>query len=274
MNDQLHKPAPPYIDIGEGHRLFVRDWGGGPPVIMMAGWGMDSRLWGEVMLALNAAGLRTIAYDRRSHGQSTDVGPMDYDTLADDLSRLLETLDLRDATLVCHSGAGGEAIRYVTRHGPDRLARIVLAGATGPIPLPLHDPDGRARAAAEAMIDRIAFDLPAWLAESLKPFAPQADDRLLEWAAQMVLDTPRRALVDFQRAIVNADLTEEAANLSLPVTIIHGDQDVSAPFAATANCYAELIEQADLILYEGAAHGLMLTHAARLAADIAASVKR
>lgn len=124
--------TPPFVEIAGGHQLFVRDWGAGPPVLLLAGWAMDSRIWGETMMALNGHGLRTIAYDRRGHGRSTDPGTTDYDSLADDLCAVLDTLDLQNVTLVCHSGAGGEAIRYVSRHGEARLARIVLVGATGP----------------------------------------------------------------------------------------------------------------------------------------------
>ena len=269
---QFHakRVTPPYIEVADGHSLFVRDWGVGPPVVLLAGWGMDSRLWAEVMVALNAAGLRTVAYDRRGHGRSTDPGQLDYDSLADDLAKLLEAMDLQGATLVCHSGAGGEAIRYVTRHGSDRVARIILVGATGPKFLPTDDPGGTLRAMAEAVIDQLSHDIGTWISGALKPFAPQANDRVLEWAATMVFNCSRRALVDFQRAIVEADFEDEVAALSLPVSIIHGDQDESAPFETTAMRYATLIERSDLLVYHGVAHGVMLTHGARLAADIAA----
>ena len=124
--------TPAWIGIGGGHGLFVRDWGEGPPVVLLSSWAMDSTLWGQTMAMLNDHGLRTIAYDRRGHGRSTDPGGMDYDTLADDLQAVLSQLDLKGVTLVAHSGAGGEAIRYVSRHGAARLRRLVLVGATGP----------------------------------------------------------------------------------------------------------------------------------------------
>jgi len=46
----------------------------------------------------------------------------------------------------------------------------------------------------------------------------------------MILDTSRRIALDFQRLIAEVDLTAEASALDLPVTIIHGDRDVSAPW--------------------------------------------
>lgn len=267
--------SPPFVEIKDGHRLFVRDWGEGQPVILLAGWAMDSRIWGETMVALNARGLRTIAYDRRGHGRSTDPGSAGYDDLADDLAAVLDGLDMRDATLVCHSGAGGEAIRYLTRHGPDRLAHLVLVGATGPRMMAESEgAPGLTPDAAEQLSAQLATDLAGWIDENIEPFAPGHRARLGHWMATMVQDCSRRILLDFQRAIVATDLRAEAAALALPVTIIHGDGDASAPVDLTARRYAALVSDADLLVYEGAAHGLMITHAARLADDIASRATR
>ena len=119
------------------------------------------------------------------------------------------------------------------------------------------------------VLDQIAGDLPGWIDANAEPFAPGAVRRAQDWLGAMVLDTSRRIAVDFQREIVQADLTAEAAALDLPVTVIHGDRDVSAPLDLTGRRYAELIPGANLLVYEGVAHGIMVTHAHRLAGDIA-----
>ena len=54
--------APAYVPIGGGHALHVRDWGEGPPVVLLSSWAMDSTLWGQTMAMLNDHGLRAIAY--------------------------------------------------------------------------------------------------------------------------------------------------------------------------------------------------------------------
>ncbi len=259
----------PFVSIAGGHRLFLRDWGTGRPVVLLAGWGMDGRCWGQTMLHLNAAGLRTIAYDRRGHGRSTDPGQTDYDLLADDLAAVLDTLDLCEVVLVGHSGAAGEIIRYITRHGPRRVARAVLVGATGPrVVARAPDEPGVPPELVEPAIARIAGDLAGWIAENIGPFAPGADPVATRWMESMPFDASRRALVDFQRAILTTDFTDEARALRVPVTLIHGDADASAPIDLTARRYAELIPDARLLVYEGVAHGVMFTHAERLAADI------
>ena len=57
------------------------------------------------------------------------------DTYADDLGTLIETLDLKDVTLVGHSTGGGEVARYLGRHGTGRVAKVVLLGAGPPLML-------------------------------------------------------------------------------------------------------------------------------------------
>lgn len=260
----------PFVNIENGHQLYVRDWGTGQSVLLLSGWAMDSRCWGETMVQLNAAGFRTIAYDRRGHGRSTDPGVYDYDILADDLAKIIETLDLSDVVLVGHSGAGGEIIRYLSQHGAERVARVVLVGATGPsmvarkagevgIPVELVEP----------AIARIAGGLSEWIAENIRPFTPEADEGTLQWLDAMPRDASRRAIVDFQRAILTTDFTDEARGISVPVKLIHGDRDASAPLVWTALRYADLIPNVELCIYEGVAHGVMITHSNRLAADIA-----
>lgn len=264
-----------FVKISERHALFVRDWGSGPPIVLLAGWAMPSDLWGPVMVMLSDCGFRTVAYDRRGHGRSSDPGTVDYDDLADDLAAVLEARDLRGCTVVAHSGAAGEVIRYVTRHGAARLHRIVLVGAQGPCLLQSDDnPDGIPREAFETLLLQLKEDLPGWIDDNIDAFVPGASQGTRTWVSEMILGCSRRIAIDLQRAIAEADLRLEAQRLDLPVTVIHGDLDASCPIDMTGRRYAKLIAGASFIIYEGAAHGLMLTHPRRLADDIVAQCSR
>jgi pimeloyl-ACP methyl ester carboxylesterase len=123
--------------VAGGHvKLFYRDWGTGKPVVFLAGWALPSDMWSYQMVPLSQQGLRCIAFDRRGHGNSSDPGGgYDYDTLADDLASVMEALDLREVTLVAYSIGSGEAVRYLTRHGSERVARLLLLAPTA-TPLP------------------------------------------------------------------------------------------------------------------------------------------
>jgi non-heme chloroperoxidase len=262
---------PDYVATPGGHRLFVRDWGSGPPILFLAGWALPCELWSQVMVLLGDQGFRTIAYDRRGHGRSTDPGVIDYDCLADDLAMVMQARELRQCTVVAHSGAAGEVIRYISRHGSTRIARLVFVGAQGPCVLWRDDnPDGVPRDAFEAVMNRLKDDLPGWLDENLEAFIPGASRCAINWVSEMVLRCSGRTAMDFQRVIAEADLRAEVATLTLPLTLIHGDRDASCPIDTTGRRFAALASRASFILYEGAAHGLMITHARRLAGDIAA----
>ena len=263
-----------FIRTRSGARLFVRDWGQGAPVLLLPGWAMTSDLWATVMLRLNEAGLRAISYDRRGHGRSDDPGPMDHDALADDLHDVMDALDLRACTVVAHSGAGGEVVRAVTRHGASRIARIVLVGST--LPAPMGSPtnlEGLPPEAFAALGRQLATDLDGWIAENAQPFAPGASPRTIAWLAAMVQGCSRRAIVAWQREIAQSDFRAELARVDVPITIVQGDLDVSAPPALCGERIAALKPQAEHLRYEGAAHGPMVTHASRLADDIAARAR-
>src|SRR5215470_9459734 len=79
------------------------------------------------MFFLASRGYRCIAHDRRGHGRSSQPWEgNDLDTYADDLAKLTETLDLKNAIHVGHSTGGGEVARYIGRHGTRRVAKAVL----------------------------------------------------------------------------------------------------------------------------------------------------
>ena len=114
-------------------RLRVRDWGQGRAIVLLAGWGLPSDFWDALLVDVVARGRRCVAYDRRGHGRSDEPGDgYDYDALADDLAVVLDTLNLGEITIVGHSMAAGEIVRYETRHGAGRIAHAVLVAPVTP----------------------------------------------------------------------------------------------------------------------------------------------
>jgi hypothetical protein len=85
----------------------------GQPRVFLSGWTLNSSMWAHQMQFLSDEGSRCIAYDRRAHGNSSDPGRgYEFDTLADDLDCVIETLDFGAVTLKAHSFASGEVVRY------------------------------------------------------------------------------------------------------------------------------------------------------------------
>src|SRR5660398_106331 len=126
----------PTVTTSDGVEIFYKDWGSGQPVVFSHGWPLNADSWESQMLFLASKGYRCIAHDRRGHGRSSQPwNGNEMDTYADDLSELIEKLDLKGAVLIGFSAGGGEVARYIGRHGTSRVARVVLMGSVTPLML-------------------------------------------------------------------------------------------------------------------------------------------
>jgi non-heme chloroperoxidase len=260
-----------FIEGSDGTRLYWTEWGTGRPILFSCSAGMPTEMWDYQMSALADQGYRCIAFDRRGHGRSDQpTTGYDFDTFADDMAAVINTLDLQGATLIAHSMGGGEVVRYLTRHGSKRVARIVLIASTTPLMLKAPDnPNGVPLAAVEALRDSWRKDYPKWVADNTAPFfVPETSPAMMRWLAGMLSQWPARFAIACNKAIMGTNFREEMKRISVPALVIHGDRDASAPFALTGKPSAELIPGCRLEAYQGAPHGLLYTHMDRLHADI------
>ncbi|MFJ6623141.1 alpha/beta fold hydrolase [Kitasatospora sp. NPDC091335] len=271
----------PFVTAKDGTRLHYEDWGTGRPVVLLCSATMNSRMWEFQAPYLAGRGLRCILPDRRGFGRSDRPwNGYDYDTLADDLASLMGHLELRDATLVGYAMGGGEAVRYLARHGSDQVARLALVCSTTPYLLRAQDnPDGVDPAVLEQVTAAMAADRPRYVSEIVAPFfggpGATADShtvspQLAGWITGQALDGSLRASVEITRTLLTEDLREDVRGIGLPTLIVHGDADVSAPLELCARRTAALIPGGEVVVYEGAAHGLFVTHADRLNAELLA----
>jgi non-heme chloroperoxidase len=261
------------LETSDGAQLFFRDWGSGRPIVFLASWSLPSESWDYQALPLSEQGFRTVAYDRRGHGRSIDPGAgYTFDRLADDLAELLAALDLRDVTLVGMSSGTGEIVRYLSRHGNDRVRGIVLAGTITPFLLKTADnPDGVPGEVFEALRGQLRRDWPGWIDDNMVPFVtPETSPGMRGWIRQMALGASMKALIDYHRALTTEDFRAELARVRVPTLLIHGEGDQTCPIEITARPTARLVEGATLHVYEGAPHGIPYTHTARFNADLAA----
>jgi non-heme chloroperoxidase len=268
--------AGSFVETRDGTRLYWTQWGPGartaaPTVLFLNSGGMPTQMWDYQMTAFADQGYRCFGVDRRGHGRSDcPASGYDYDTFAEDLATVITTLDLHDLTVISHSMASGEIVRYLSRHGGARVARMALLSPTTPFLLKTADnPNGIPEEAFAALRDSWRKDYPKWVADNTAPFfVPETSPALMRWCAAMLAQWPARFAIACNEAITRTDFRGELRKISLPTLVIHGDRDASAPLALTGKPTAELIPGCRFKVYEGAPHGLIYTHMDRLHVDI------
>jgi pimeloyl-ACP methyl ester carboxylesterase len=273
----------PYLNVGadlsgQPIDLFYQDIGSGKPIVLIHGWPLDHSSWAYQIAALVEQGYRVVAYDRRGFGKSSQPSyGYDYDTLADDLKAVLDTLALLDVTLVGFSMGGGEVARYMRRHAGSRVARVAFVSAVTPFLLKRDDnPDGVDRSVFDGMVEGLEKDRPDFLAGFGKTFygvgllSHPVSDATLQWSSSIALPASHIATVACVRAFSETDFRQDLKAISVPTLIIHGDKDETVPLKVSAARTAEALPHATYTVYEGAPHGLNITEKDRLSADLAA----
>ncbi len=271
----------PRITVKDGAEIFYKDWGAGPPVILSHGWPLSADAWDAQMVFLGERGYRVVAHDRRGHGRSSQTWDGNHmDQYADDLSALIEALDLRGAVLAGHSTGGGEVAHYVGRHGTGRLAKVVLLGAvpplmlrteTNPVGLPIEVFDGIRKGTFD---DRSQFfrDLALSFYGYNRPGAKLSQGVCDSFWLQGMMGGIKGQL-DCIREFSEVDYTEDLRRIDVPTLIAHGDDDQIVPIVASALLSSKLVVGAELKIYPGAPHGLAQTHQDAFNADLLAFIR-
>ena len=269
------------ITTKDGTTIYYKDWGTGPVLTFSHGWPLNADAWDGQMLFFAQNGFRAVAHDRRGHGRSSQTSSgNDMNGYADDLAAVIDALDLRDVTLVGHSTGGGEVVRYITRHGTKRVARVVLIAAVPPLLLKTPaNPEGlpmevfdTLRAGAAGDRSQFYRDLAVQFYGANRPGAKVSQgilDQFWLWSMQAGLKNS----YDSIKAFSETDFTEELKKIDVPTLVMHGEDDQIVPVKDSAKKSARLIKGAKEIYYPGAPHGLTATLQDQVNRDLLAFLK-
>jgi pimeloyl-ACP methyl ester carboxylesterase len=249
--------------------LYYEDHGTGRPVVLIHGWPLSGLSWEKQVPALLDAGYRVITYDRRGFGNSgRPTFGYDYDTLSEDLHKLMTELNLRDATLVGFSMGGGEVVRYLGTFGSDRVEKAVFISAIPPFLLKTPDnPEGVDGSVFDGIKESIIADRPAFLSEFFRDFynvdllgGDRISDEVVRLSWNVAAGASPKGTLDCVSAWLT-DFRNDLKSIDVPVLVIHGDADRIVPFAASGKRTHELVEGSTLAVVEGGPHGITWTHA-------------
>jgi non-heme chloroperoxidase len=267
----------PAITTPDGIEIYYKDWGSGQPLVFSHGWPLSADDWDGQMMFFLGHGFRVIAADRRGHGRSTQTGVgHDMDHYADDLLAVIEHLDVRNAVHIGHSTGGGEVTRYIARHGEERVAKAVLISSVPPLMVQTEaNPEGLPK----SVFDGLQLQTATRRSEFFREFASgpfygfnRPDRELSEaivenWWRQGMMGGAK-AHYDGIVAFSQTDFTEDLKKISVPVLVMHGDDDQVVPYADSGPKSAALVQNGTLKTYKGFPHGMPATEAETINADL------
>ena len=274
---------PEPITTDDGTEIFYKDWGSGQPIVFSHGWPLSSDDWDTQMMFFLLHGYRVIAHDRRGHGRSTQTSDgHDMDHYADDLAAVTAHLDLQNAIHVGHSTGGGEVARYLARHGESRVAKAVLISSVPPLMVKTDaNPGGLPKEVFDGLQEQIGDQSGAVLPRPARgavlrfqpPGGRSPSQGIIEnWWRQGMMGGAK-AHYDGIVAFSQTDFTEDLKKITVPVLVMHGDDDQIVPYADSGPLSAKLVKNGTLKTYSGFPHGMPTTEAETINADLLAFFK-
>jgi non-heme chloroperoxidase len=272
------------VKTKDGIEIFFKDWGprNAQPIVFHHGWPLSADDWDTQMMFFLNHGFRVVAHDRRGHGRSTQSSDgHDMDHYADDAAAVVEHLDLRNAVHVGHSTGGGEVARYLARHGEGRAVKAALISSVPPIMVKTAaNPGGLPKSVFDDLQVQLAASRTNFYYELAsgpfygynRPGAKISQAIIWNWWRQGMMGGAK-AHYDGIVAFSQTDFTEDLKKISIPVIVMHGDDDQIVPYADSGPLSAKLLRNGELKAYKGFPHGMPTTEAPTINGDLLAFIR-
>ncbi|RSP65901.1 alpha/beta fold hydrolase, partial [Acinetobacter baumannii] len=246
------------------------------------GWPLSSDDWDTQLLFFLEQGYRVVAHDRRGHGRSSQVWDgHDMDHYADDVAEVVKHLNIKNAIHIGHSTGGGEVVRYIARHGQENVNKAVLVSAVPPLMVQTeNNPEGLPKEVFDdlqnqVLTNRAQFfrDLPSGPFYGFnRPDAKPSEGIISNWWRQGMTGSAK-AHYDGIVAFSQTDFTEDLKKITVPVLVLHGDDDQIVPYKTSGVKSAELLQNSQLKIYPGFSHGMLTVNHEVINADLLAFIR-
>lgn len=265
------------IEVENGVQLYVEDLrsvdgGNGQTIMFIPGWPVTHRIFDYQMQSFPFLGYRCITLDLRGFGKSDKPWHgYDYDRLAEDISFIMDVLNLENVILVGFSMGGAICTRLIAKYDTGaRVAKLVLAGAATPYitKKDQHSPFGLPVAQIDHLLQQIQFDLPQAISDFGGTFFYQyVSSEYKTWFQQMCLEGASHAILQTGFSLKNEDVSADLAEIRIPTGIFHGAHDQIARFQG-AVATQQGIPGSLLYRFEESGHGLIYDEKNRFQATL------
>ncbi|TVT87112.1 alpha/beta fold hydrolase [Acinetobacter colistiniresistens] len=273
-----------YVTTKDGVDIFYKDWGPRDAQVLFFhhGWPLSSDDWDAQLLFFLNEGFRVVAHDRRGHGRSSQVWDgHDMDHYADDVAAVVQHLGIKNAVHIGHSTGGGEVAHYIARHGEANVSKAVLVSAVPPIMVKTaSNPNGLPKEVFDDLQNQLFknrsqfyYDLPAGPFYGFnRPDAKPSEPVIWNWWRQGMMGGAK-AHYDGIVAFSQTDFTEDLKKISVPVLVMHGDDDQVVPYENSGVLSAKLVQYGTLKTYKGFSHGMLTVNADVINPDLLAFIR-
>jgi len=265
------------ITTKDGTDIYYKDWGSGQPIVFSHGWPLSSDDWDNQMLFFLNKGYRVIAHDRRGHGRSTQTADgHDLDHYADDLAALTAHLELKDTIHIGHSTGGGEVVRYLARRGQQDVQKAAIISAVPPLMVKTQaNPEGLPKSVFDDLQAQLAANRSKFYRDVAegpfygfnRPGVKSVEATIANWWRQGMMGGAK-AHYDGIVAFSQTDFTEDLKKITIPVLVMHSEDDQIVPYVAAGPKSAKLLKNATFITYKDFPHGMPTTHADKINTDL------
>ncbi|MEW5971208.1 MAG: alpha/beta hydrolase [Pseudomonadota bacterium] len=268
-----------YVTTKDGVEIFYKDWGPRDAQVLFFhhGWPLSSDDWDTQLLFFLKEGFRVVAHDRRGHGRSSQVWDgHDMDHYADDVAEVVKHLNIKNAIHIGHSTGGGEVAHYIARHGQDNVKKAVLVSAVPPLMVKTeNNSEGLPKEVFDdlqnqVLTNRAQFfrDLPSGPFYGFnRPDAKPSEGIIANWWRQGMTGSAK-AHYDGIVAFSQTDFSEDLKKITIPVLVLHGDDDQIVPYKTSGVKSAELLQNSQLKIYPGFSHGMLTVNHEVINADL------
>lgn len=261
-----------YVEVEPNVRLHVTDVGVGKVIVLIPGWPLSDEMYEYQYNDMINAGFRVIGITLRGFGKSDKpYGSYNYDKHALDIKRVLDKLDITNATLCGFSMGGAIAVRYVSLYGSARVVKLVLAGAATPSWTQWEDfPYNITKSEVDDLIALNNLDRPKLLSNFAKIFSAtetSLSEGIGNWLTNINLSASSYATSKCLEALRDTDLRHDLLKIDISTLILHGRKDKICSFDL-AEQTQNLIPKAQLVPFEKSGHSLFLEETKKFNAEL------